>query len=138
VFEVWSKKLNVSICGGGSYEFNKAQCTGISLGLEPLVLLSKIKLQLNKILIVSLNEDKQAIKIATKLRKLGNIVSIFYGKPSKALEYANSYKFTQTIFVGAKEVKQKKFKVKDMKTGKEKTLVMNKTNKKNLIVQNPR
>jgi histidyl-tRNA synthetase len=136
VFELWSKKLGVSICGGGSYMFNNVQCTGVSLGLEPLVLLSNIKLQLNKILIVSLNEDRQSIKIATKLRKLGNIVSIFYGKPSKALEYANSYKFTQTIFVGAKEVKQKKFKVKDMKTGKEKTLVMNKSTKKNIIVQN--
>jgi histidyl-tRNA synthetase len=135
VFEVWSKKLGVAICGGGSYMFNKVQCTGISFGLEPLMLLSNIKLNLNKILIVSLSEDKQAIKIATKLRKLGNIVSIFYGKPSKALEYANSYKFNQTIFVGAKEVKQKKFKVKDMKTGKEKTLTMNKSIKKNLIVQ---
>ncbi len=136
VFEVWSKKLNVSICGGGSYNFNNTQCTGISLGLEPLVLLSNIKLNTNKILIVSLNEDKQAIKIANKLRQKNNKVSIFYGKPSKALEYANSYKFNQTIFVGAKEVQQKKFKVKDMKTGKEKTITLEKLTKKNVIVQN--
>ncbi len=137
VFEVKIKGVRETITAGGSYEFNNVQCTGISFGLDRLSGLSKIKAIKNKILIVSLNEDKQAIKIANKLRKLNNVVSIYYGKPSKALEYANSYKFNQTIFVGAKEVKQKKFKVKDMKTGKEKTLTMEKVNKKNVIVQNP-
>jgi histidyl-tRNA synthetase len=135
VFEVKTKSMKETITAGGSYEFNGVQCTGISFGLDRLSSLSKIKTLKNKILIVSLSEDKQAIKIADKLRKLGNVVSIFYGKPSKALEYANSYKFNQTIFVGAKEVKQKKFKVKDMKTGKEKTLTLEKLTKKNLIVQ---
>ncbi|RLG12428.1 ATP phosphoribosyltransferase regulatory subunit, partial [Candidatus Pacearchaeota archaeon] len=42
--------------------------------------------------------------------------------PSKALEYANSYKINKVIFVGRKEIKSKRFKVKDMKTGKEKEL----------------
>ena len=135
VFEVKTKGVKDTITAGGSYEFNNVQCTGISFGLDRLANLSKIKFIKNKILIVSLNEDKQAIKIANKLRKLNNVVSIFYGKPSKALEYANSYEFNQTIFVGAKEVKQKKFKVKDMKTGKEKTLTMEKATKKNLIIQ---
>jgi histidyl-tRNA synthetase len=137
VFEVKTKKMKETITAGGSYEFNNTQCTGISLGLDRLSSLAKIKQIKNKILIVSLNEDEQAIKIANKLRKLNNIVSIFYGKPSKALDYANSYKFNQTIFVGAKEVKQKKFKVKDMKTGKEKTLTMEKLTKKNVIIQSP-
>ncbi len=136
VFEVKTKEMRETITAGGGYEFNNTQCTGISFGLGRLESLTKIKALTNKILVVSLNEDKQAIKIANKLRKLNNVVSIYYGKPSKALEYANSYKFNQTIFVGAKEVKQKKFKVKDMKTGKEKTLTMEKTNKKNVIVQN--
>lgn len=135
VFEVKTKSLKETITAGGSYEFNNVQCTGISFGLGRLTQLAKIKPVQNKILIVSLNEDKQAIKIAEKLRKLGNITSIFYGKPSKALEYANSYNFNQTIFVGAKEVQQKKFKIKDMKTGKEKTLTLGKMTKKNLIIQ---
>lgn len=135
VFEVWSKKLGVSICGGGSYEINGVQSTGISLGLEPLMLLSNIIMNLDKILVISLDEDKQAIKIAQKLRKAGNRVSIFYGKPSKALEYANSYDYNQVIFVGAKEVKQKKVKVKDMISGKEKMVTLEKISKKNLIVQ---
>ena len=62
-------------------------------------------------------------------------VSIFYGKPSKALEYANSYDYNQVIFVGAKEVQQKKVKVKDLESGKEKMILIEKINKKNLIFQ---
>jgi histidyl-tRNA synthetase len=120
VFEVWSKDLKVSVCGGGSYLINGIQSTGISFGLEPLILLTNIVLQIDKILIVSLNQDKAAIKLTQKLRKQGKNTTLFYGKPSKALEYANSYKIKKVIFVGEKEVKLKKFKIKDMRTGREK------------------
>jgi histidyl-tRNA synthetase len=119
VFEVWSKKLPVSICAGGSYIIGKNQSTGISFGFETLSLLTNLEIQLEKYLIVSLNQDRQAIKLAQKLRKQGKIVSMYYGKPSKAMEYANSYRFKKVIFVGAKEVKLRKFKVKIMKTGRE-------------------
>ncbi len=134
VFEVWSKKLSVSICGGGSYEINGVQSTGISLGFETLMILSNIVMKLDKTLVISLDEDEQAIKIAQKLRKAGNRVSIFYGKPSKALEYANSYDYNQVIFVGAEEVKQKKVKIKDMASGKERLVTLEKITKKNLVL----
>jgi histidyl-tRNA synthetase len=135
VFEVKTDKLKETITAGGSYMFNGIQCTGISFGLDRLAILSNIKDSKTSILIVSLNEDKQSIKIAKQLRERGNSVSIFYGKPSKALEYANSYNITQVIFVGAEEVKKKQFKVKDMITGKEKTLTLEKKTKKNIIIQ---
>jgi len=135
VFEVRTDKMRETICGGGSYEFNGVQCTGISLGLDRLSMLANFNFSKNSVLIVSLNEDKQAIKIAGMLRKRGDSVSIFYGKPSKALEYANSWNIKQVIFVGAEEVKRKKFKVKDMITGKEKLLTLEKRTKKNVIVQ---
>jgi len=122
VFEIKTDKMKESICGGGSYEFNGVQCTGISFGLDRLSTLADVKMNKSSFLIVSLNEDKQAIKIAEMLRKKENVVSIFYGKPSKALEYANSWNIKQVIFVGEKEVKDKKFKIKDMITGKEKVL----------------
>ncbi|MCX6750075.1 MAG: ATP phosphoribosyltransferase regulatory subunit [Candidatus Pacearchaeota archaeon] len=128
----WMKE---TICGGGSYEFNGVQCTGISFGLDRLSMLADFNFTKNSVLIVSLNEDKQAIKIADMLRERGDAVSIFYGKPSKALEYANSWNIKQVIFVGAEEVKTKKFKVKDMITGKEKTLTLEKRTKKNIVVQ---
>jgi histidyl-tRNA synthetase len=135
VFEIKTDKMKETICGGGSYEFNGVQCTGISLGLDRLSMLADFDFRKNSVLIVSLNEDKQAIKIAEMLRERGDAVSIFYGKPSKALEYANSWNIKQVIFVGAEEVKKKKFKVKDMITGKEKILTLEKRTKKNLILQ---
>jgi histidyl-tRNA synthetase len=135
VFEIKTDKIKETICGGGSYEFNGVQCTGIAFGLDRLSVLAKMPEQNNSVLIVSLNEDKQAIKIANLMRGRGDNVSIFYGKPSKALEYANSYNIKQVIFVGAEEVKKKRFKVKDMITGKEKILTLEKRTKKNLIVQ---
>lgn len=135
VFEIKTDKMKETICGGGSYGFNGVQCTGIAFGLDRLSILAKIPEQNNGVLIVSLNEDKQAIKIAEIMRRRGDNVSIFYGKPSKALEYANSYNIKQVIFVGAEEVKKKRFKVKDMITGKEKLLTLEKRTKKNVIVQ---
>ena len=54
VFEVWSKNLPVSICGGGSYMIDKNQSTGISFGLGPLMILTNLKIELEKYLIVSL------------------------------------------------------------------------------------
>lgn len=119
VFEVWSKKLNVSLCGGGSYIIEGNQATGISFGLEPISLLVNMKLNLDKYLIVSLGKDKEAIQLAKKLRGQGKNVSIYYGKPSKALEYANAYRINNVVFVGETEVKKKVFKVKVMSSGKE-------------------
>ena len=60
--------------------------------------------------------------IFPKLRGIGKCVSLYYGRPSKALQYANSYGFNNVVMVGEKEVKKEKFKVKDMKTGKESVL----------------
>ncbi len=136
IFEVKSN-IKETICGGGSYNINGTQCFGFGTGLERLSIISKLDVKTNKksILVVSLNEDKQAIKIANELRERENLVSIFFGKPSKALEYANSYNIQQVIFVGAQEVKKKRFKVKDMKTGNEKILILEKRSKKNLIMQ---
>ena len=98
------------------------QCTGISFGLDRLSSLAKINVEKEKYLIVSLNKDKESIKLAEKLRSRNKIASLFYGKPSKALEYANSYDYNKVIFVGEKEIKEKKFKVKDIKSGRESLL----------------
>jgi len=123
VFEVKSPGTKETITAGGSYMFEGVQSTGISFGLDRLLSLAKVNTGKDKILIISLNEDKKSIELSQKLRNEGKSVSIFYGKPSKALEYANSYKFNQVIFVGKKEVQKKSFMIKDMKTGKQKKLV---------------
>jgi len=122
VFEVWSKELKVSICGGGSYMVENNQATGISLGLEPLMLIEKFKFSDERYLVVSLEQDKKALELVKKLRKGGKKVSVYYGKPSKALEYADSYGFGRVVFVGEREVESREFKVKDMVSGKEEAL----------------
>jgi len=122
VFEIKVKDVRESICGGGSFKFNEVQSTGISLGLDRLFNLAKLDLEKESYLVVSLGQDREAIKLSEKLRKEGKAVKIYYGKPSKALDYANSYRINNVIFVGEKEIKSKKFKIKDMKSGKEKEL----------------
>jgi len=121
VFEIKVKDVRETLAAGGSYMFNGVQCTGISFGLGRVWWQSKLEIKKEKYLVISLEQDKEAIKIANRLRNQGKIVSIYYGKPSRALEYANSYGFNNVVFVGQKEAKAKKFKVKDMKTGKEKS-----------------
>jgi histidyl-tRNA synthetase len=122
IFEIKTKKMNETIAAGGSYLIDGKQSTGISFGLERLSQLAKVDIENKGILINSLDKDKDAIKLAQKLRKKDEKVILFCGKPSKALEYANSYNFEKVIFVGKDEVKKSNFKVKDMKTGGESPL----------------
>jgi len=122
VFEIKAKEIKETIVAGGSYIFNNVQCTGISFGLERIFPIAKIKIEKEKFIIVSLNQDKEAIKIANKLRDAGKSCIIYYGKPSKALEYANAYFIQNAIFVGEKEIKSGKLKIKNLRTGKESAL----------------
>jgi histidyl-tRNA synthetase len=122
VFEIKAKNMKETICAGGSYEINGKNATGISFGLDRISQLAKIKLQIEKFLVVSLEQDEEAIKVVRILRKQGKNASIFYGKPSKALEFANSYGYGNVIFVGEKEVRAKRYKIRDMKSGKERLL----------------
>ncbi len=119
VFEVKSSGVKESICGGGAYQINDTQCTGISFGIERIEKLSGIKVEKEEVLIISIGQDRASIKLAEKLRNQNKAVMIYYGKPSKALEYANSKKIKEVIFVGKKEIETGKFKVKDMVSGGE-------------------
>jgi histidyl-tRNA synthetase len=121
VFEVKSN-IKETITAGGSYPVNGIQSTGISFGLDRLELLSQVAPIFKKILIISLNQDKKAAELANTIRSLKVPCQIFYGKPTKALDYANSYNIPLAIFIGENEVKQKKLKLKYMNTGKEKLL----------------
>jgi len=119
VFEIKGKGMKETICGGGTYMVNKTQATGISFAIERLMAVTNMILNIDKMLVVSLEKDKEAVELANKLRKKGKNVSVFFGKPSKALEYANYYGIKKVVFVGDKEIKAKKFKVKYMKSGRE-------------------
>ena len=118
--------MKETIAAGGSYFINNTQATGISFGLDRLEMLSKITPEFKKVLIVSLNEDKKAVQLADKIRSLSIPTQIFFGKPTKALDYANSYNFPLVIFIGDEEVKNRRIKLKKMNTGEEKLIPENK------------
>ncbi len=118
IFEIKSG-IKETILGGGVYTFNDVQSIGFGVSIERLSAVSGIKVEKQKTLVISIGEDRNAIKLCERLREKGKNVSIYYGKPSKALEYANSKKIGKVVFVGKKEVESGKFKVKDMRTGKE-------------------
>jgi histidyl-tRNA synthetase len=120
IFEVWSKELNVSLAGGGSYLVDDVQSSGIAFGFEPICLVSKIEGDRTKVQIISIGEDSAAIRLAGKLRDGGISAGVLLDKSiGKALEYANAKGVEKVIFVGAEEVKKGKFKVKDMGSGDE-------------------
>ncbi len=123
IFEIKTKEMKETICAGGSYLVNGIQSTGVSFGLERLSQLAKIKIDEKKILVISIGEDEKAVKLAEKIRKI-NMPCVLWAEKgvSKALDYANSYKIPYIIFIGEKEAKKKKLKLRDMKTGKEKML----------------
>lgn len=111
-----------SISGGGAYLVNDVQSFGISFGVERVVAFSKMKKREGNVLIVSMDEDKEAINIANQLRKKGIRCSMFYGRIGKGLEYGNSMKVPYVVIVGSEEVKEKKFTLKDLNSGKEQKL----------------
>jgi len=96
---------------------------GISFGLDRLTQIAKIsdeELKNEKVtcIIISINQDKESIKTAQFLRQ-NNISCFILEKISKALEYANTELIPYVIFIGEEEIKNKKLKLRDMKTGKE-------------------
>ncbi len=121
VFEV-KGGLRETIAAGGSYLVNGVQSTGIAFGLDRLELLAKTDSNKNKVLVISLNQDKKAVQVGEKIRKLEIPCSVMFGKPGKALGYANSYKIPFVVFIGKEEVKKKKIKIRNMKTGNEKLI----------------
>ncbi len=127
IFEIVSPEKKESIAAGGRYDNligkflnREIPAVGISFGLERISQLAKISLAPStKVLLISIEEDAETIKLAKKLRK-SNIPTITAsGNPSKQLEYANSQKIPFVVFIGEEEIAQKKFKLKNMETGEQ-------------------
>ncbi len=128
IFEIVSKgELKSSIAGGGRYDrtvgkysLREIAAVGISFGLERVTELANVEpTSIPKVLLISISQEIPTVKLSQQLRKSGVSCSIEFGKPSKALEYANSLKIPYAVFIGEEEVGKKKFKLKNMTTGKE-------------------
>jgi len=141
VFEVYTEGFSSSIAGGGRYnkmigKFAGVElpAVGISFGLDTVydAIIKKTKIDKQKlvrspakmyVIPISKKEEKEAIRLVMKLRERGINSEIAIDKKiSRALDYADALAIPFVIFIGTDEVKKNKFKVKDMKTGKESLL----------------
>jgi len=128
-----------AVAGGGRYDkmigsflgSNKEYpAVGISFGIEPLFdalkLAKKVKIRktVTQLYIIPIQTMKQSLDIAKKLREKGVSVDIDLMQRgiSKNLAYANSMGIPYVAFIGGDELKQKKVKIRDMKSGREKML----------------
>jgi histidyl-tRNA synthetase len=143
VFEVYLEKSKVtsSVAGGGRYDRmigmfigrGDYPATGISFGLEPIFeALKERKNEAQKTvtqaLVIPIGTLKEAIKLADKLRKDGirTEIDLLERGISANLNYANSLGIPYVVFLGKKELAEKKVKLRDMRSGKEKMLEVSK------------
>ncbi len=147
VFEVYEKtgKLTGSIGGGGRYDKmitdfisdgNLYPAIGISFGLTSIFeLLKNRELFSNStgldIYIIPMNTKKESLNLANAIRNLGYHVDIEMNdkKMKKSLDFANKENIPYVIILGEDELKEKSFKIKDMRLKKEYTIDMNNINK---------
>ena len=136
VFEVVldDKILGCSIAGGGRYDkmisgfIGKGEypAVGIAFGLEPISKVIKFKemKSLSKVFVIPIRTFKESLKVIQELRDNGiNVeIDLMDRNISKNLDYANKMGIPYVLFVGSDELKKGKFKLKDMKSGKEEFL----------------
>lgn len=132
IWEIFAKNNEVTsaVAGGGRWDEmigkflengKEYPATGMAFGLDAIyaALKSKgIKIEneekIPQILVISINETEEALKIATKLRDSGYSVDIAYFDLSKALDYANKKGIPYAIILGKKEVESKKLTIRDL------------------------
>ena len=150
VFEVYERtgRIKCAIGSGGRYDTiignfiddgNSYPAVGISFGLSPIYeLLKDSDLFKNDSLIdfyiIPMNTNVESLKIANKLRNLGYKVEIDMNnrKLKKSLEFASKTNIPYVIIFGEDEIKNKKFKIKDMMNSKEIEININDINNLNL------
>ncbi len=135
IFEITSADENIkgSIAAGGRYDktvgkylFRDIPAVGCSFGLERVTEIANIKIESpTKALLISISQDSETIKLSKKLRKSLISCAVNFDKPGKAMEYANAMTIPHVIFVGEEEISKKKYKLKNMQSGKESFLTEN-------------
>lgn len=146
-----------SIAGGGRYDNlvelfggQKTPAVGISLGIERIIdlikedpVLSARNMPKNSSIFVAyLNRDlfDHAFEITERLRREGICSDIDLAMRSfrKQLDYANEKGYTYVLFVGEEELKNKIYRLKDMKSGKTESLRLEEIIKKLKTSENER
>lgn len=147
IFEVYSKKglISSSLAGGGRYDDmikgyigsnQDYPAVGISFGLEPIIESIKLnkkdfKKTVTQIYVIPIKITSEAMKITMELRKQFNVeIDLMNRSISKNMEYADTLGIPYVVFVGEKELKENKVKLKDMKSGKEEMVSIKDISKK--------
>lgn len=143
IFEGFARKSEVtsSICGGGRYDRmisgllkteKEYPCVGISFGLDVISDVFRLakkgdeKKSVVKAYVVPIKTLRECVRICQELRTAGiNTDMDYLGRGiSKNLGYTNDMNIPFAIIVGAKELEEKKIKLRDMKSGKEELLTV--------------
>ena len=146
IFEVFAEEGIGSVAGGGRYDrmiglFLKRDvpATGISLGIERIIEVMKERKMAEeiknktKIFVIAVNDNvrDKVLEIVQMLRKTMTVdYDLRFRNLSKQLEYVNSLGIPFAIIVGEKELKKNSVKIRNMKTGKEEFVKINKISSK--------
>lgn len=136
IFEIKLKNSDIktAVTSGGRYDdiiggfiMNKQSypAVGISFGLDRIEMALKFNEKTTtKVYVIPIKQPEKARELVEQLRDNGinSDADLMDRSISKNLDYANSYNIPFAIFVGDDEVKKNKFKLRDMKSGKEEFL----------------
>ncbi len=143
VFEAFDREGKFrSIAGGGRYDNlveqyggEKTPATGFAIGYATLSLLLQERKKMPKpdkgvdFFIAVINDEvrEKALKICSELRKRYSVDIDLMRRPlSKQLNYANSINAKKVIIVGPDELKKGNVKIKNMESGKEEIMKIDK------------
>ncbi|AEF95621.1 histidine--tRNA ligase [Methanotorris igneus] len=141
VFEIYGKREGArQVCGGGRYDNlietfggEPTPAVGFAYGFDRIMLnIDDFEVEEEAILITPVKKDKELIKacldIADTLRKNNKIVEVeLMGRRlNKALDYANTKGIKKVIIVGSRELSEGKVTLKDMISGEQKLVDIDK------------
>lgn len=139
IFECFieNSEIKTAIASGGRYDkmigkmVNNNQeypAVGISFGLSRIAQAIDYKEKTNiKCFIISIGTQKETQKLANELRENGvaTMTDIMKRGVTKNLDYCSSLEIPYVIFLGENELKQGKYKIRNMNTGKEEMVDFN-------------
>jgi len=134
IFEINAGDDIGSVGGGGRYDnligmygSQNVPAVGFAFGFERVTeLIKSQKLTNTQVYVIPIKENEQGIKTTQLFRAAGinADLDILQRGVGKNLDFANKQGIAYVCFIGSDEVKAKKVKLRDMKTGKEKLLTV--------------
>ena len=143
IYEVFLKDSSItsSAAGGGRYDElignylgrDQIPATGVSFGIEVLIEAMKEKGRASKksvvqAYVIPIKAFDEAMQITAQLREAGinTDIDLLERGISSNLQFADSYGIPYVLFIGKRELKAGKVKLRNMKSGKEELLTVKK------------